>query len=84
MDFDRIFPLIIIMIVWGIGAVMRNLPKKEQQDSASVKQPPGFFKILQQVRGLFLVADSLRVAIHTKTVAYKKMVFWFFHFFLLI
>jgi hypothetical protein len=48
MDFDRIFPLIIIMIVWGIGSVLRNLPKKDQQDSDPVKQRPGLLKILQQ------------------------------------
>ena len=58
MDFDRIFPLIIIMIIWGIGAVMRNLPKKDQGDSAPVKQPPGLFKILQQ--GLAALEEKSR------------------------
>ncbi len=58
MDFDRIFPLIIIMIVWGIGAVMRNLPKKDQQGPAPAKQPPGLFKILQQ--GLAALEEKSR------------------------
>ncbi len=57
MDFDNIFP-IIILIIWGIGAVMRNLPKKDQEDSAPVEQSPGLFKILQ--RGLAALEEKSR------------------------
>ena len=58
MDFDSIFP-IIILIIWGIGAVMRNLPRKDQEDSAPVEQSPGLFKILQ--RGLAALEEKSRV-----------------------
>lgn len=48
MDLERLFPLIIIMIFWGVSNALRRISKASQKDQAPTDQKPGLFKVLLQ------------------------------------
>lgn len=48
MDLERLFPLIIIMIFWGVSNALRRISKASQKDQAPADQKPGLFKVLLQ------------------------------------
>ncbi len=49
MDFERLFPLIIIMIIWGASKALRKIAKTDQEKQAPAHQKPILVKILQQL-----------------------------------
>ena len=48
MDFDRLFPIIIIFSIWLVGNVIRKISKADQQKPGHADQKPGLMKILLQ------------------------------------
>lgn len=48
MDFERLFTLIIIMIIWGVSSILRKKAKADPENKAPADQKSGFFNILQQ------------------------------------
>ncbi|MEN8136361.1 MAG: hypothetical protein ABFS18_12635 [Thermodesulfobacteriota bacterium] len=48
MDLERIFTLVVIVIIWVISNAVRKITTPEQKDQGSTAQKPGLFKILQQ------------------------------------
>ncbi len=48
MDFERLFTLFIIMIIWGVSSFLRKKAKADPKKQAPADQKPGLFKILQQ------------------------------------
>ncbi len=49
MDLERIFTLIVIVIIWVVSNAVRKIAKPEQkEDQAPAAQKPGFFEILRQ------------------------------------
>lgn len=49
MDLDRIFTLIVIVIIWVVSNAVRKIARPEQkEDRAPAVQKPGFFEILRQ------------------------------------
>ncbi|MBU0484700.1 MAG: hypothetical protein KKB30_09325 [Proteobacteria bacterium] len=48
MDFDKLFPIIIIMIIWGINAAIRKSPKDDQVEPSPAGQIPSLLKVLRE------------------------------------
>ena len=48
MDLERIFTLIVILIIWVVSNAIRKIAKPEQKDQAPGAQKPGLFEILRQ------------------------------------
>ncbi len=48
MDLDRIFTLVVIIIIWVASNAIRKIARPEQKDRGPGAQKPGLFKILQQ------------------------------------
>ena len=48
MDFEKLFPLIIIMIFWGVSNALRRISKASQKDQTAADQKPGLLKVLLQ------------------------------------
>ena len=47
MDFDRIFPLIIVMTIWGLSQVLGKFARKGQDPPGPDAQKTGLFNMLQ-------------------------------------
>ncbi len=48
MDLDRIFTLVVIMIIWVASNAIRKITRPEQKEPPPAAQKPGLFQILQQ------------------------------------
>ncbi len=48
MDFEKIFPFIMLLIFWGASSILRKMGRPDQKKQDPADQKPGFFKILQQ------------------------------------
>ena len=48
MDFDRIFPFIIIMAIWLVSAIRKLLKAEDAEKAAPADQKPGLMKSLMQ------------------------------------
>jgi hypothetical protein len=48
MDLERIFTLIVILIIWVVSNAVRKIAKPDQKDQAPGAQKPGLFEILRQ------------------------------------
>jgi hypothetical protein len=48
MDLERIFTLIVILVIWVASNAIRKIARPEQKDQADTEQKPGFFEIIQQ------------------------------------
>lgn len=48
MDLDRIFTLVVILIIWVASNAIRKIARPEQKKQAPAAQKPGLFQILQQ------------------------------------
>ena len=60
MDFDRLFPLIIIFSIWLVSNVIRKISKADQQKPAPADQKPGLVKsLLQNLAALELALTTI-------------------------
>ncbi len=48
MDFERIFTLIVILVIWVASNAIRKIARPEQQDQAPGAQKPGLFEVMRQ------------------------------------
>ena len=49
MDFEQIFPFIMLLIFWGASRILRKMGKTDQDKQAPARQKPVLVKILQQL-----------------------------------
>ena len=48
MDFERIFTLVVIMIIWVVSNLISKKARPEQEDQAPGTQEPSLFELIQQ------------------------------------
>ena len=52
MDFEKILPFILLLIMWGAGRILNRMGKSNQKEQAPAERKPVLVKILQQLAAL--------------------------------